>query len=870
MEQQRKTISLDAAHSFATDTEMVRRYRDGSGMIRFTEQSAYFIRSGSVFVYVTQWKDGRSGKLCRLCSLQAGDVIPTLAYQDEDFVQWRFVVKAKGESAVLEEIPRAVTSVARGNFARKAQLDEYRVEGFEKSIIEQYKKEEVKGQLYDSIVRKADDQVPVKTAGLIQRLFAKSNVVAIQDDDPCMRAVIYAYQHFKASGVDFDEVKQSCIDDLTVPAIANAARLLCRDIVLEPDWFRSDCGVVIGTMGKEHVTCVPRGFGYEIYYASKGVKEKLTKQIAQKIDPKAFNIERNLPSSPQTIKDLIRFGMKELYMPDVLSILILGLVTTLIGVLLPTLNQKIYDDYIPLGDHGELMQICLVIGTFMIGNLFFSIVKSLSEFRMQSRIGYRLQDAAYHRTFRLPEKFFRTIESADLAGRLMSIGGVINAFVGSFVVSGLSAVYAIIYLVRMFSYQSKLAGFAILMLLIQLAIQATVSALTVKYQKEIAGKTGQANSKLYQYLNGIPKIRMAGAEERAIYDYMVPFTETQWITLRANRLSSFGDAFNSVTSTIFSMVLYYIVVHNKLSISMGAFIGFNTAFGSFSGAFGALVNKGLELYQMKPTVDRFMPIFQTPCEDTDDRATLDRLTGAVSLSHISFAYSEGSRLVLDDLNLDIRSGEYVGIVGSSGCGKSTLMKLLLGFETPQRGQIAYDGNDLKAINKNALRKQMGVVLQNGKLIAGSIYENITITAPRATRKDVERVVKEVGLADDIAQMPMGLQTVLSENSGTISGGQQQRILIARAIISNPSILIFDEATSALDNITQEMVSESLDRMHVTRIVVAHRLSTIRNCDRILVMDRGRIVEQGDYETLMRKRGLFYELAARQIADGGEQ
>ena len=220
--------------------------------------------------------------------------------------------------------------------------------------------------------------------------------------------------------------------------------------------------------------------------------------------------------------------------------------------------------------------------------------------------------------------------------------------------------------------------------------------------------------------------------------------------------------------------------------------------------------------------------------------------------------------MLNGIDLDIAPGEYVGIVGASGSGKSTLLKLLLGFEEPDEGQICYDGKNLRQLDKRELRKNLGVVLQNGKLIAGSIFENITITAPHATLKEVKAVIEAVGLKEDIDRMPMGVHTMLSENSSTISGGQQQRILIARAIINHPAVLIFDEATSALDNVTQAAVCESLDRMNVTRIVVAHRLSTIKNCDRIVVLDGGKIVEEGNYESLMAKKGLFSRFASRQL------
>ena len=240
------------------------------------------------------------------------------------------------------------------------------------------------------------------------------------------------------------------------------------------------------------------------------------------------------------------------------------------------------------------------------------------------------------------------------------------------------------------------------------------------------------------------------------------------------------------------------------------------------------------------------------------------LTGSIEVSNVTFAYDEDSPPVIKDLSLQIRVGEYIGIVGSSGCGKSTLLKLLLGFEKPQTGRIYYDGRDIDGIDKRELRKRFGVVLQNGGLITGSIHDNITITTPSATLEQVQQAVRDAGLEKDIADMPMGLHTILSEGDGSISGGQKQRILIARAIVGKPKLLFFDEATSALDNATQASVCESLDRLSATRIVIAHRLSTIIRCDRIFVMDAGQIVEEGTFEQLMAKKGLFYDLASRQI------
>jgi len=222
--------------------------------------------------------------------------------------------------------------------------------------------------------------------------------------------------------------------------------------------------------------------------------------------------------------------------------------------------------------------------------------------------------------------------------------------------------------------------------------------------------------------------------------------------------------------------------------------------------------------------------------------------------------------VLDDISLKVCPGEYVAIVGKTGCGKSTLMRILLGFETPQKGAVFYDGRDLSRIDLKSLRRHIGTVMQNGKLFTGDIFSNITIVAPWLTIDDAWEAAEIAGLADDIRRMPMGMQTLISEGQGGVSGGQRQRILIARAVAPKPKILMFDEATSALDNLTQRQVSEALDRMDCTRIVIAHRLSTIRQCNRIIVLDKGKIIEDGTYDELIAQNGSFAELVARQRFD----
>ena len=828
-------------------------------------RDVYRVKSGSIFVFIAPMKKGSPYNLRPLCEAKAGDYIPSLNYTDGEYTNWRFVFMPK-DDAELVYLPDKATGVLQRNFARRVGLVNYEVEGFERSLIEAYNRNMLKEGVVIRAGEKQKTDVDIANWGVIKNSFS-SREERIVGNDPLYRAIAYACRHASIDLIEEKRLSALCRDKLTVASVARAARFGCRDVVLEKDWYRKDCGVLVGNIDGRPVACVPKGTErYTIFYGDTCTSEELTGEIAETVNPRANLLCRTLPGKSLTKKDLIAFGRKSIRRADLLWVIVLGLVGALIGILLPMLNQKIYDEYIPLGDYGQLVQICVVIATFMIGNLFFDMVKSLCEFRIGSHISYDIQNAVYYRVLHLPESFFRRFESADLAQRLSYASALANSYVSSTLMTGLATVFSLLYLYRMFKYASKLAWWALVMLAIYAGLLFLLSKSSVRYDRRIEKTRGDASGKLYQFLNGIEKIRMAGVEDRAAYEYLIPFADKQSLEISKNRVTSVEAVLSGAVSVIFSMVFYLVVVKNKVSITSGGFMGFNSAFGAFSSAILAQIGALVNIIKLRPMYERLAPVLEEAEEDEGEKEVVDDLKGGVSFDHVRFSYDKNGTNVLTDLDLKIEPGDYVGIVGPSGCGKSTMLKLLLGFEEPDSGQICYDDKNLKQLDKREVRKNLGVVLQNGRLIAGSIYENITITAPHATLKEVNQVIEAVGLKEDIAQMPMGVHTVLSESSGTISGGQQQRILIARAIISHPAILIFDEATSALDNVTQAAVCASLDKMDVTRIVVAHRLSTIKNCKRIVVLHDGRIAETGTYEELMGKHGMFYQLASRQLVD----
>lgn len=825
---------------------------------------AYRVVQGGVIVYLVPVKKGSIERRKRIAELNKGDIFPSYAYRNEAFDVWKFLVVPKSGEAELELLENGSTKPLKRNFIHKCGIPKLEEEGFERCLEEFYLGQSLKDEgfiVHSEIAKKV---VSGQTVATIISIAESAEEAPVQGSNT-YRVIA---QGCKAAGIEVASearILSCCGAKMAVPDVARISNFTCREVVLEQKWYRQECGVLLGTLDDVLVALYrKKGKSYVLYDGEKEVP--ITAEIAEKISPKAHSIGRALPRTRLTGKDLLRFCKKSIPKRSIVALALLGLAGTLIGILLPTLNQKIYDEYIALGDFGMVIQLCVLIGSFMLGNVFFSMVKKLTEYGVSCHVNYDLQNAVYWRIFQLPESFFRSYDSGDLAQRLGQAGSSAAQVVSQITGAGFGMVFSLFYLWRMIKYSGKLTVWALIMSLVFALLSYFLETRSLRYETLQADTSGKAVAKLYQYLGGVDKIRMAGAEERAILEYLIPFTQEQKYEIQEKRITAVSEVLSDVSTYLFSMILYFVIIKKNQDISVGNFMAFNSAFGTFSSALMQLISGCMTIFRLKPIYTRLKPIFDTQPEDDEQKQIVQSLSGSIELEHVSFGYSPEAGNVLNDISLQIHPGEYVAIVGPSGCGKSTLLKLLLGFETPTQGKIRYDGKSLSGLDAHSLRRNLGVVLQDGKLIAGSIYDNITITCPNPTMKAVNEVIEAVGLKADIDQMPMGVQTVLSESGNTISGGQQQRILIARAIMNKPQVLFFDEATSALDNLTQAKVCQSLDDMHVTRVVIAHRLSTIQNCDRILVFNNGQIQEEGNFESLMAQKGLFYNMAKRQIAE----
>lgn len=845
---------------------MGERILKGGQVIFSSNFSTWRVIEGSVLVYIATVDGEETGRRYFLAEMREGEEIPSMQYDDADG-HWVFVLSGMGESRV-REIP-GISKECIFQFADKCSVLVTDAEHFGEDMVEFVNLRLITEEGFIYAVSEEQEKTKEKGLTLIYNMFHKKHRSSSADKtgNALYDTMDYICAKKHIDIADFDTMKEACGRRFDIEDIARVSHFPCRKVLLEEDWFKNDSGILLVFHEKKNqpFAAVPKGTGrYVLRDCVQGEEQPLTERVAKNLKPEAYMVYRAFPNKKIKVMDLIKFGMPAVKTIDILDLLFMAAISALIGLLLPYMNQKIFDDYIPMGDSSTLLQMCFLILSFTIGNLLFTMIKNLAIFRATNACEYEVQAAVFDRLYNLPNSFFNNYDSGDLGQRAMGIGAIYNLLSDVAVNTVLTAVFSLFYLYRMFKYSDKLSKMALFLILLNALITGLIGYIQIRYEKELMEINAKVSALMYQILGGISKIKIAGVENRALLQYLEPYTESKKIVIKRAALDNFAQGVNMLLGTVFTVVFYYQMIVKDLGISFGAYMAFTSAFGGFSNAIISVVAAFLEVNHVIPTYQRAKPILETLPEFEEDTVVPGKLEGNIEVSNVSFKYTPEGENVLNDLSFKIQKGEYIGIVGSSGSGKSTLLKLLLGFEKPTRGKIYYDNQDIDSLDKRELRKKFGVVLQDGQMLAGTIYENILITSGNLSEEKVKDIVRMVGLEDDIAKMPMGLHTVIAEGSGTISGGQRQRILIARAIANNPRILYFDEATSALDNVNQALVCESLERLRATRVVIAHRLSTVMNCDRIFVMEQGSLLEQGSYEELMAKKGRFYELASRQM------
>lgn len=639
--------------------------------------------------------------------------------------------------------------------------------------------------------------------------------------------------------------------------------IMRRTVRLSGKWYCDATGAMLGTKKDGKIIALfpgkTRGYYYKDYVTGKMVK--ITSQNVDDIEAEAICFYQPFPMRSLKTADVFFYILRQLRTRDYVLMTLAAAAATILGMAAPKISRYLYGEVLYYGQAELLAGAVMTLFCILLAGGFLSALREILNTGISTKINLAVESAVMMRVLSLPTDFFKKYSSGELTNRIGYVNKLCTILFDTMFSVGLTAVFSLVYIGQIFVYAPALAAPAFCVTAAEVCLVFITSLVQMKIAEKQMTEEGKESGMVYGLINGIAKIKVAGAEKRAFAKWSRQYVKAAKYLYKPPVILKINQPITVAISLIGMIVMYYTAV--KANINAADYMAFNSAYSMVSGAFASLSSVAVMASRMKPILSMIQPLFETKPEIAASRHVVARLRGLIELNNVSFRYQDTMPKILDNLSLKIRPGQYVAIVGKTGCGKSTLMRILLGFEKPQRGAVYYDGRDMNSMDLKSLRQKIGVVMQNGKLFQGDIFSNITIAAPHLTLKEAWEAAEMAGMAEDIRQMPMGMNTLISEGQGGISGGQKQRLLIARAIAPNPKILMFDEATSALDNITQKIVSDSLDSLKCTRIVIAHRISTIRHCDRILVLDEGKIAEDGTYEELIEKKGYFYELVKRQ-------
>ena len=643
--------------------------------------------------------------------------------------------------------------------------------------------------------------------------------------------------------------------------------IMRRSIKLTEGWYRDAYGPILGFIKKDGtpVALLPGTVkGYHFKDPRSGKVIKLNRTTEKLIDDDAICFYRPLPQKKLSIPDLILFMKRSVTLSDIIMIVAASCSVSLVGLLIPRLTATLTGPVLKSGRVDALIALAICLLCVSFSNQLLSSVSGFISNRLSTKSSVAVQASMMMRLMSLPADFFRNYSAGELRSRSQSVNQLCSLLMGMVMSTGLTSLTSLMYITQIFSYTPMLVVPSILITLVTVVFSTVSTLVQIKINKKLMEHEAKESGMSYAMITGVQKIKLAGAEKRIFAKWLNLYSEGAELTYNPPMFIKINTVISTAISLISTIIMYYLAI--KSGIDQPSYFAFTAAYGMLSGAFMSLSGVALSAARIKPILEMAEPFLKTEPETSENKEIVTGITGGVELDHVSFRYGEDLPLVIDDLSIKIKPGDYVAIVGKTGCGKSTLVRLLLGFEKPEKGSVRFDGKDINTLDLPSLRKKIGTVMQDAGLFQGDIYSNIVITAPELTLDAAWAAAEKAGIADDIRAMPMGMNTIIGEGQGGISGGQRQRIMIARAIAPNPKLLIFDEATSALDNKTQKQVSEALDSMGCTRIVIAHRLSTIKHCDRILVVDNGHIIENGTYDELIEKNGYFAELVERQRLD----
>lgn len=685
-------------------------------------------------------------------------------------------------------------------------------------------------------------------------------------DDPILNACQYIGELIGIKFTPSYKTANNINIDERVKYIAQSSKVYVRKITLQPDWWRKDCGHFISFLkDKTPVALIYKNREYILKNPLTKREIKVTKTLAQSLENFGFYFYKPFEDIRINLFQLLKFGFIKENLKEFIRILGIVSLGGVLSIIIPYLIGILFDSVIPESNKLGIIQIVFTIFIISFSLSIFQLTRTVSFLRIAGKLESLLQPAIIDRLLKLPTNFFKNYSAGDLADRAESINIILRYLTSVTIDSIFASVFSSFYLLILFYYSFSLTIFGIITTFLYLIPVLTGYLLIFNYNREYVKLHGKITGLVFQFINGISKIRVFGAEERVFGIWAKEFSNQRKTAFKAGKIVNYIEIFSSTYPILVTTALFALISYSSLNknFTTGNFIAFNSAFSLFQASIINIFISLTSISEIFPLYERVKPIIKTLPEPNLNSGLSIELKGEIELKNIFFRYSEDSPLVLKNISMKIKKGEFIAIVGPSGSGKSTILRLLLGLEKQTSGTILYDNYDITTLNILSLRNQIGVVLQNSQLIEGDIFKNIIGTSNN-TLKSAWEAAKVASIDKEIEEMPMQMFTIINEDASVISSGQKQRLLIARAVLNKPKILLLDEATSFLDNTTQSAVMKNLEKLESTKVIIAHRLSTIVNADYIYVIDRGEIVQHGKFDELLNQEGLFKELVKRQF------
>ena len=640
-------------------------------------------------------------------------------------------------------------------------------------------------------------------------------------------------------------------------------QIFFRQLKLEGRWWSRCSGKVLAFTRDDDsaVILTPQFADYTFIHPKTGRRCSARKD-GSLLKEEAFSLCYPLPNEKMTVSSFLGHALRQLNVYDYVCGFLACLGVVLLTMVTPYICKLLFNEVIPSGDAAQLAPIAILLFSAAVGLVTVQLSRNYLVVRMKDKMEYAMQGPLMTRLLMLPTTFFKQFAPGDLSNRVLSVVRMFTKLTEDMLSTILSLLFTAVMFIQFFTYGGPLLWTGILVL----AVYMLAIYIVFYYRRKVQDSANVSGSKLtgviYNLVSGAQKIRTNGAEIRAFRHWAVAYEPSEPNSSRYPAMFIIGNSL-SYNARLLPMIVTMLAAWH-FGLGLSDYIAYCSVLAFATRAIEDFERIAKDVAVLGPELRLCEPILEAESEAQSGNVLLHSVTGRIDVSGLKFRYSENMPYIFDGLDLHIKPGDYVAFVGPSGCGKSTLVRLLLGFEQAESGSIFYDEHNLDDISKPSLRRYcVSICLQDGQLVEGTIRDNILFGNGWYSDEQVWEAARMAALDKDIQDMPQGLETPISADGQGVSGGQRQRILMARALIRKPRIIFLDEATSALDNISQHVIAENLAKMNCTRITIAHRMSTIRECNRIIVLAGGRVAEEGSYDELMAKGGFFSEIIKRQ-------